>query len=112
MDAFGEAAYRRWPRQAATLARAARAGRAHAKPDPRRDVVPVYGEAFRDLVAAVAAARAATWWAVEMSPQISPRNTMSPLASCHPPVSLQVRAAEDARFELARGYPQHAFQQC
>ena len=28
------------------------------------------------------------------------------------PVFLQVNVAEDARFELARGCPQHAFQQC
>jgi hypothetical protein len=27
-------------------------------------------------------------------------------------VFLQVRVAEDGRFELARGCPQHAFQQC
>lgn len=55
MDAFREAAYRRWRRQAWTLARAARAGRARAKPDPRRDVAPVDGQALRDLVATVAA---------------------------------------------------------
>jgi len=35
---------------------------------------------------------------------------MSPLANGHSPVFLQVNAAEDARFELARGCPQHAFQ--
>ncbi|MGE5290952.1 MAG: alpha/beta fold hydrolase [Micromonosporaceae bacterium] len=54
-SAFREAAYRRSPRQAQTLARAVRAGRARAKPGPGRDVAPVDGEALRDLVAAVAA---------------------------------------------------------
>ena len=63
MNVFREAAYRRWGRQASTLARAARAARSRAKPDPRRAVVPVDGEAIRDLAAAVAAARAATRWA-------------------------------------------------
>src|SRR5215831_15377737 len=53
--AFQETAYRRWPRQASTLARAARAGRARAKADPRRDVAPVDGQALRDLAATVAA---------------------------------------------------------
>ena len=53
--AFRETAYRRWRRQASTLARAVRAGRARAKPDPERNVAPVYGEALRDLVATVAA---------------------------------------------------------
>jgi hypothetical protein len=38
-----------------TLARAARAGRARAKADPRRDVAPVDGQALRDLAATVAA---------------------------------------------------------
>jgi hypothetical protein len=33
MDTFREAAYRRWSRQASTLARAVRAGRARAKAD-------------------------------------------------------------------------------
>jgi hypothetical protein len=55
MDAFRETAYRRWSRQASTLARAVRAGRARAKSDPRRDVAPVDGEALRDLAATVAA---------------------------------------------------------
>jgi Protein of unknown function (DUF3047) len=55
MDAFREAAYRRWRRQAWTLARAVRAGRARAKPDTRRAVAPVDGGALRDLVATVAA---------------------------------------------------------
>jgi hypothetical protein len=55
MDAFREAPYRRWSRQAWTLARAARAGRTRAKSDPRRDVLPVDGEALRDLAATVAA---------------------------------------------------------
>jgi hypothetical protein len=55
MDSFREAAYRRWSRQASTLARAVRAGRARAKPDPRRAVAPVDGGALRDLVATVAA---------------------------------------------------------
>src|SRR5262249_48826932 len=49
------AAYRRWRRQASTLARAVRAGRARAKSGPRRDVAPVDGEALRDLAATVAA---------------------------------------------------------
>src|SRR5215470_3500232 len=53
--AFREAAYRRWPRQASTLARAVRTRRARAKPDPRREAAPVDGEALRDLVATVAA---------------------------------------------------------
>jgi hypothetical protein len=53
--AFREAAYRRWRRQASTLARAVRAGRAGAKPNPRRDFAPVDGEALRGLVATVAA---------------------------------------------------------
>src|SRR5215472_11655826 len=52
MDAFREAAYRRWSRQAWTLARA---GRARAMPDSRRAVAPVDGGALRDLVASVAA---------------------------------------------------------
>ena len=53
--AFRETAYRRGRRQASTLARAARAGRARAKSDPRRHGAPVDGEALRDLVATVAA---------------------------------------------------------
>jgi len=52
---FRETAHRRWRRQASTLARAVRAGRVRAKPDPRRDVAPVDGEALRSLVATVAA---------------------------------------------------------
>ena len=55
MDAFREAAYRRWSRQASTLARAVRAGRARAKADSQRAVAPVDGGALRDLVAGVAA---------------------------------------------------------
>src|SRR5215472_11691197 len=42
---FRETAHRRWRRQASTLARAVRAGRVRAKPDPRRDVAPVAAEA-------------------------------------------------------------------
>jgi hypothetical protein len=55
MDAFREAAYRRWSRQASTLSRAVRAGRARAKSGPRCDVAPVDGEALRDLADTVAA---------------------------------------------------------
>jgi hypothetical protein len=55
MDAFREAPYRRWRRQASTLARAVRAGRARTMPDPGRDVAPVDGEALCDLVVTVAA---------------------------------------------------------
>jgi Protein of unknown function (DUF3047) len=55
MDAFREAAYRRWRRQAWTLTRAVRAGRARAKADLGRVVAPVDGEALRGLVATVAA---------------------------------------------------------
>ena len=55
MDAFREAAYRRWSRQASTLARAVQAGRARAKTDSQRAVAPVDGRALRDLVASVAA---------------------------------------------------------
>jgi hypothetical protein len=55
MDAFREAAYRRWRRQASTLARAVRAGGARVKADPGRAVAPVDGEALRDLAATVAA---------------------------------------------------------
>jgi pimeloyl-ACP methyl ester carboxylesterase len=55
VDAFRETAYRRWPRQASTLARAARAGRARAKSDPRRAGAPVDGQALCGLVATVAA---------------------------------------------------------
>ncbi len=55
MDAFREAAYRRWRRQAWTLARAVRAGGARAKSGPGREVAPVDGEALRGLVATVAA---------------------------------------------------------
>jgi hypothetical protein len=51
--AFREMAYRRWRRQASTLARAVRAGR--AKSDPGHDVAPVDGQALRDLAATVAA---------------------------------------------------------
>jgi len=54
-SAFRETAYRRWRRQASTLARAVRAGRARAKSDPVRNVAPVNGEALRDLAATVAA---------------------------------------------------------
>src|SRR5215472_9440622 len=53
--AFRETAYRRWRRQASTLAGAVRAGRARAKSDPGRDGAPVNGEALRDLAATVAA---------------------------------------------------------
>ena len=53
--AFRERAYRRWRRQASTLARAVRAGRARAKSDPGPDVAPVDGQALRDLAATVAA---------------------------------------------------------
>jgi len=53
--AFRETAYRRWRRQATTLARAVRARRVRAMPDSRRDVAPVDGEALRGLVATVAA---------------------------------------------------------
>jgi len=53
--AFRETAYRRWRRQATTLVRVARAGRARAKADPRRHVAPVDAAALRDLVATVAA---------------------------------------------------------
>jgi len=49
--AFRETAYRRWRRQASTLARAMRAGRARAKSDPWRHVAPVDGQALRDLAA-------------------------------------------------------------
>jgi hypothetical protein len=59
MDAFREAAYRRWGRQAWTLARAVRAGRAHARADPARAVAPVDGETLRDLAATVAGIRGA-----------------------------------------------------
>jgi len=55
MDAFREAAYRRWSRQASTLARAVRAGRVRAKADSQRAVARVDGGALRDLVAGVAA---------------------------------------------------------
>jgi plastocyanin len=53
--AFRETAHRRVRRQAATLVRAARAGRARAKSDPLRHVAPVDAAALRDLVATVAA---------------------------------------------------------
>src|SRR5262249_24360485 len=53
--AFWETAHRRRRRQASTLARAVRPGRVRAKPDPRRDVAPVDGEALCGLVATVAA---------------------------------------------------------
>jgi len=53
--AFRETAYRRVCRQAITLVRAARAGRARAKSDPRRHVAPADAAALRDLVATVAA---------------------------------------------------------
>jgi hypothetical protein len=43
---------------------------------------------------------------------MSPLDTLSPLASGHSPMFLQVSVAEDRRFELLRGCPQHAFQQC
>jgi hypothetical protein len=55
MDAFREVAYRRWHRQARTLARAVRAGRARAKAEPGRPVAPVDGGGLRDLAATVAA---------------------------------------------------------
>jgi hypothetical protein len=55
MDVFREAAYRRWSRQAWTLARAVRAARVRAKSDPGRAVTPIDGGALRDLVATVAA---------------------------------------------------------
>jgi pimeloyl-ACP methyl ester carboxylesterase len=54
-SAFRETAYRRWPRQASTIAHAVRAGRARAMSDPGRGVAPVDGQALRDLVATVAA---------------------------------------------------------
>jgi hypothetical protein len=54
MDAFREAAYRRWSRAGLDHA-ACGAGRARAKADPRRAVAPVDGGALRDLVATVAA---------------------------------------------------------
>jgi pimeloyl-ACP methyl ester carboxylesterase len=54
-SAFRETAYRRWPRQASTLAHAMRAGRARAKSDPRGDGAPVDGKALRDLAVTVAA---------------------------------------------------------
>src|SRR5215472_10539676 len=53
--AFRETAYRRGRRQAATLARAVRAGHARAKADPARGVAPVDGGSLRGLVATVAA---------------------------------------------------------
>jgi hypothetical protein len=55
MDAFREAAYRCWSRQAWTLAGAVRAARARANADPRRHAAPVDAQALRDLVATVAA---------------------------------------------------------
>ena len=55
MDAYREAAYRRWRRQAWTLARAVRAEAARAKADPGRAVTPVDRQALRDLAATVAA---------------------------------------------------------
>jgi pimeloyl-ACP methyl ester carboxylesterase len=54
-SAFRETAYRRWPRQAVTLARAVRAGHGRAQADPRREATPVDGEALRDLAATAAA---------------------------------------------------------
>jgi len=53
-SAFRETAYRRLPRQASTLVRAVRAGRAREKSDPERDVAPVDGNVLRALVATVA----------------------------------------------------------
>jgi hypothetical protein len=53
--AFRETAYRRWRRQATTLAGAVRAGRARAKTDPQRHGTLVDAAALRDLVATVAA---------------------------------------------------------
>lgn len=53
--AFRETVYRRWRRQASTLTRAVRAGRARAKSGPGRDVAPVDGQALRELAATVAA---------------------------------------------------------
>jgi hypothetical protein len=53
--AFRETAYRRGRRQAATLARAVRAGHARAKADPAGGVAPVDGGSLRGLVATVAA---------------------------------------------------------
>ncbi len=55
VDVFQEAAYRRWRRQAWTLARAAQAGHARATADPGRAAAPVDGQTLRDLVATVAA---------------------------------------------------------
>jgi plastocyanin len=53
--AFRETAYRRGRRQAATLARAVRAGHAWAKADPARGGAPVDGGSLHGLVATVAA---------------------------------------------------------
>jgi len=52
--AFRETAYRRSRRQATTLVRASRAGRARAKVAPRHHVAPVDAPALRNLVATVA----------------------------------------------------------
>ncbi len=46
MDVFREAAHRRWRRQASTVVRAVRAGRARAKADPGHDVVPAEARLF------------------------------------------------------------------
>src|SRR5215472_6616632 len=43
---------------------------------------------------------------------MSPLDIMSPRGSGHSLMLLQVSVAEDRRFELLRGCPQHAFQQC
>jgi pimeloyl-ACP methyl ester carboxylesterase len=54
-SAYRETAYRRRFRQAWTVTRAVRAGRARGKSDRGREVAPVGGEALRGLVATVAA---------------------------------------------------------
>lgn len=55
MDAFRETAHRRRARQASTLARAVRAGRARANSDQRRAAAPADGQALGGLIATVAA---------------------------------------------------------
>jgi len=54
-SAYRETAYRRRFRQACTVTRAVRAGRARGRSDRGREVAPVGGEALRGLVATVAA---------------------------------------------------------